>query len=85
MLIWGRYMSVLIAANIYLMKVSCGLLVACVRVYEKMGVIALQLPSPRTRDLTLEKHPLVKKRPLAALRKSALPQPTRYLQKHANS
>lgn len=67
MLIWGSYAGVLIAAHVYLMNASHGLLVACMTVYEKTRVIALQLPSPKTKDLTPEKHPLVKKRPLTAL------------------
>lgn len=43
-------------------------------VYDKTSVLALQLPSPKTRDLTLDKHPLVKEGSLATLRKSDLPQ-----------
>lgn len=44
--------------------------------YDKANVLALQLLSPKTRDLTLDKHPLVKERPLVALKKSDLPQTT---------
>lgn len=46
------------------------------RVHEKTGVIALQLSPPKNRSLTPEKHPLVKKRPLVALRNISLLQPT---------
>lgn len=76
MLMWGSYVGVLIASHNYLMNASHGQLVARITVYEETCVIALQLLSPKTRDLTLEKHPLVKKRPwLLFLRNSALPQP----------
>lgn len=74
MLIWGSYVDVLIAALFYLITASYE--DAWTRVHEKTGVIALQLPPPKTRSLTPEKHPLVKKRPPVALRNRSLLQPT---------
>lgn len=71
---WSSYVDVLIAALIY--PVNANYEDAWMRAHEKTGVIALQLSPPKNRSLTPEKHPLVKKRLLVALRSTSLLQPT---------